>query len=148
MDTPEYRRQYAEQIERAAEEQREGYRVFSDRSRPAEERRLALHSAALRDQNEVTEAIDIIGDSEEDPELRASALHAIAIEVGRDPDLIDTAIAVLRDSAKPAVLRLAALRVLLQSKFSGPAFNPKRPEFFAALRKRKMSTPRGDYWQA
>jgi HEAT repeat protein len=134
MDTPEYRRQYAEQIERAAEEQREGYRVFSDRSRPAEERRIALHSAALTDQNEVTEALDIIRDREEDAELRASALHAIAIEVGRRDDLLDTAIYVLRDSAEPAVLRLAALRVLLQSSFSGPAFNPKRPEFLAALR--------------
>jgi hypothetical protein len=134
MDTPEYRRQYAEQIERAAEEQREGYRVFSDRSRPAEERRIALQSAALTDQNEVTEAIDIIRDREEDAELRASALHAIAIEVGRRDDRIDTAIDVLRDSAEPAVLRVAALRVLLQSSFSGPAFNPKRPEFLAALR--------------
>jgi hypothetical protein len=134
MDTPEYRRQYAEQIERAAEEQREGNRVFSDRSRPAEERRIALQSAALRDQNEVTEAIDIISDRAEDPELRASALHAIAIEVGRRDDRIDTTIDVLEDSAEPAVLRLAALGVLLQSSFSSPAFNPKRPEFLAALR--------------
>ena len=134
MDTPEYRRQYAERIERAAEERRQGYRVFSDRSRPAEERRIALHNAALRGQDEVTEAVDVIRDRGGDPALRASALHAIDIEVGERHDLIDMVIGQLRDSAEPAVVRLAALRVLQQSRFSGPAFNPKRPEYLAALR--------------
>jgi hypothetical protein len=128
------RRQYAEQLERAAEEQRQAYRVFSDRSRPAEERRIALDKAALREQDEVAEALDVVNDTEEDAELRASALYAIDIEVGKRPDLMDVAIGLLGDSAGPAVLRLAALRVLQQSSFSGPAFYQKRPEFLAALR--------------
>jgi len=130
----EGRKQYLEQLERAAEEQRQAYRVFSDKSKPVEERRMALRSAALRNQNEVAEAIDVIRDEEEDAELRASALHAIDIEVGKREDLIDWVIRLLRDSAEPAELRLAALRVLQQSNFSGPAFNPKRPEYLAALR--------------
>lgn len=136
MDTSdsEDRKQYAEQLERAAEEQRQAYRVFADRSKPAEERRLALDNASLREQFEVTEALDVIRDREGDGGLRASALHAIDIEVGDRSDLIDVAIGLLGDSAEPAVLRLAALRVLQQSSFSGPAFNPKRPEFLAALR--------------
>jgi hypothetical protein len=99
------RRQYAEQVERAAEEQRQAYRVFSDRSKPAE-----------------------------DAEPRASALHAIDIEVGKRPDLIDMVIGLLRDSRGPEVLRLAALRVLQQTSFSGSAFYQKRPEVFDALR--------------
>ena len=130
----EDRKQYTEQLERAAEEQRQAYRLFSDRSKPAEHRRIALNNAALREQDEVTEAINVIRDREEDAELRASALHAIDIEVGNSSDLIEMVIGLLGDSAEPAVLRLAALRVLQQSKFSGPAFNPKRPEFLAALR--------------
>jgi hypothetical protein len=136
MDTPdsEDRKQFAEQLERAAEEQRQAYRVFSDRSKPAEERRIALRSAALRDQDEVAEAIDVIRDGEEDAELRASALHAIDIEVGKREDLIDWVIRLLKDSAEPGELRLAALRVLQQCNFSGPAFNPKRPEYLAVLR--------------
>lgn len=130
----EGRKQYLEELERAAEEQRQAYRVFSDRSKPAEERRIALRSAALRDQDEVAEAIDVIRDGEVDADLRASAVHAIDIEVGKRHDLIDLVIGLLRDSAEPTVLRLAALRVLQQSSFSGRAFNPKRPEYLAALR--------------
>ena len=135
MDTPEYRRQYEEQIERAAEDQRQGYRVFSDRSRPAEERREALHrAAALRGQDEVNEAVDVILDRGEDPSLRASALRAIGIEVGKRHDLIDMVIGLLRDSAEPAEVRLAALRVLQQSSFRAATFNPKLPEYLDALR--------------
>ncbi len=135
MDTPEHRRQYAEKIEHAAEEQRQGYRVFSDRSRPAEERRRALRSvAALRGQDEVTQGIEIIRDREEDAELRTSALRGIAIEVSKSPDLIDLVIGLLKDSTEPAVVRLAALRVLQQSSFRAATFNPKRPEYLDALR--------------
>jgi hypothetical protein len=128
------RRQYAEQVERAAEEQRQAYRVFSDRSKPAEERRIALNKAVLREQDEVAEALDVIHNTEEDAELRASALHAIDIEVGKRPDLIDMVVGLLGDSAEPEVLRLAALRVLQQISFSGSAFYQKRPEVFDALR--------------
>src|SRR5215208_114713 len=128
------RRQYAEQVERAAEEQRQAYRVFSDRTKPAEERRIALNKAVLREQDEVAEALDDIHNTEEDAELRAAALHAIDIEVGKRPDLIDMVIGLLRDSAGPEVLRLAALRVLQQISFSGSAFYQKRPEVFDALR--------------
>src|SRR5215210_3695528 len=135
MDTPEYREQYEEQIERAIEERRQGYRVFSDRSRPAEERRRALHNvAALRGQDEVAQAIEIIRDREEDADLRALTVRGIAIEVSKSEDLIDSAIRLLRDSAEPAVVRLAALRVLQQSSFRPATFNPKRPEYLDALR--------------
>ncbi len=135
MDASEYRRQYAEQLERAAEDQRQGYRDFSDRSKPAEERREALHrAAALRGQDEVTEALDVILDRGEDPALRASALRAIGIEVGKRHDLIDMVIGLLRNSAEPSEVRLTALRVLQQSSFRAAIFNPKLPEYLDALR--------------
>jgi len=135
MNTPEDRRRYAERIERAAEEQRQGYRVFSDRSRPAEERRTALHrAAALRGEDEVTEAVEVILNREGDPALRASALRTIGIEVGKRQDLIDMAIGLLRNSTEPAVVRQAALRVLQQSSFRAATFNPKLPEYLDALR--------------
>lgn len=135
MDTPEHRRQYTERIERAAEEQREGLRDFSDRSRPSEERQSALRRAvALRGQDEVAEAVDIILDRGEDPALRASALRAIGIEVGKSHDLIDMAIGLLRDGDEPGMVRQAALRTLQQSSFRAATFNPKMPEYTDALR--------------
>ena len=135
MDTPEHRRQYTERIERAAEEQREGLRDFSDRSSPAEERQSALRRAvALRGQDEVAEAVDVILDREEDPTLRASALRAIGIEVGKSHDLIDMVIGLLRDGDEPEMVRQAALRTLQQSSFRAATFNPKMPEYTDALR--------------
>jgi HEAT repeat protein len=135
MDTSEPRRRYAERIEHAAEEQRQGHRDFSDRSRPAEERRAALRRvAALRGQDEVAEAVEDILNEEEEPALRASALRAIGIEVGKRQDLIDMAIGLFRDGAQPAEVRQTALRVLQQSSFRAATFNPKLPEYLDALR--------------
>jgi hypothetical protein len=130
MDVSEYRRQYAERLRRAAEEQREGYRAFSDKSKPAHERLRGLQSAgALTGRAEVAEAIDTIRDSEEDAELRAEALNPIAVD--QDPDL---AIGLLSDSTEPAVVRLAALQGLQAISFRRAAFSPKRPEYLAVLR--------------
>ena len=107
MDDSESRRQYAEQIERAAEQRKRDRGVFSDRSKPAEERRMALQSlSALTDEDEVAEAIDNIRDREEDAELRAAALRTISAEVGQRHDLIDFAIDLLRDKTESAVVRL------------------------------------------
>jgi HEAT repeat protein len=135
MDDSESRRQYAEQIERAAEQRKRDRGVFSDRSKPAEERRMALQSlSALTDEDEVAEAIDNIRDREEDAELRAAALRTISAEVGQRHDLIDFAIDLLRDRTESAVVRLAALRVLQMSSFRVVVFDPKRPEYLDALR--------------
>lgn len=134
MDASEYRKQYEEQLERVAE-QREGYRAFADKSMPLDERRMALESAGvLRDEDEVTEAIDIIRDREEDAELSAAALRSISMEVGKRHDLLDLVIGLLRDSGEPGVVRRTALQVLKQSSFRASVFNPKRPEYLAALR--------------
>jgi hypothetical protein len=135
MDVSEYRKQYAERLERAAEEQREGHRAFSDKSKPVHERLMGLKStAALTDEDEVAEAIDVIRDREEDAELRAATLLSITIAVGQNPDSMDLAIGLLSDSTEPAVVRLVALQVLQANSFRAAAFNPKRPEYLAALR--------------
>ncbi len=130
MDVSEYRRQYAERLRRAAEEQREGYRAFSDKSKPAHERLRGLQSAgAPAGRAEVAEEVDTIRDREEDAELRAAALNPIV--VGQDLDL---AIDLLRDSTEPPVVRLAALQGLQANSFRRAAFSPKRPEYLAVLR--------------
>jgi HEAT repeat protein len=134
MDVSKYREQYAEQLERAGEE-REGYQAFSQKSKQNKVRQRALESAgALRTQDDIGDAFDIIKDKQEDAELRASTLHSIAIEVGKNPDLIDVVIDVLKDGTEPSTVRLAALQVLQQTSFRAAIFNPKRPAYLAALR--------------
>jgi HEAT repeat protein len=132
MDVSEYRKQYEKRLRRAAEEQREGYSTFSDKSKPANERLRGLESAgALTGRDEVVEAIETIRNREEDAELRAATLGSITIAVDQNPDL---AISLLSDSTEPAVVRLAALQVLQTISFRRAAFSPKRPEYLAALR--------------
>jgi hypothetical protein len=132
MDVSKYRKQYAERLQRAAEEQREGYRAFSDTSKPVHERLMGLKNAgALTDSDEVAEAIDVILDREGNAELRAATLFSITFAVSQNPDL---AIGLLGDSTEPAVVRGAALQVLQASSFRAAAFRPKRLEYLAALR--------------
>ena len=135
MDVSEHRKQYAEQLERAAEEGREGYRAYSDKSKPVHERLIGLQSAgALTSEEEVTEAIGVIRDREEDAELRAVTLLSIAIAVGQNPESMDLAIGLLTDVREHEVVRLAALQVLQASSFRTAAFGPNRSKFLAALR--------------
>jgi hypothetical protein len=134
MDDSERQEQYAERLKRVAE-RRERYRnVFLDRTRPVEERRQALHSTEVRDQDEVAEATDIVRAREADVGLRVAAVHALDIEVSQRQDMIDLMISLLGDSAEDAKVRLAALQVLQQSTFSAATFAPKRPDYMAALR--------------
>ena len=72
MDVSEYRRQYAEKLERAAQERR-NRRIISDA--PDEERRGALESAPiLTREDEVAEAERIVVNKGEDARVRASVL--------------------------------------------------------------------------
>ena len=135
MDIPEYRKQYAEELEQAAEE-RKGYRdTFSDKSKRPSERRLALESdSALSVQDDVTEAVGIIEDKEEDAELRASAVYSISTAARTNNDLISMLLRLLGDNTEHARVRRAALRVLKQLSFSSAILNQRRPEYLAALR--------------
>jgi HEAT repeat protein len=134
MDDSEHRKQYAERLKHVTERRERDRNVFLDRTKPVEERRLALQSTELRDQDEIAEATDIVLAKDADVDLRVAAVHALDIEVGKRHDMIDLMIGRLTDDAEPSAVRLAALQVLQQSTFSAATFNPKRPEYLAALR--------------
>lgn len=134
MDIKEYRKQYEEQLGRAAE-QRSSYRDFLDRSKAVPERLEAFAlSEGSESRGEVGDSLEIILNGNEDLQVRIAALDGISIEVGEDPELIDMALGLLRDGAQPVELRRAALRVLQQSSFNVVTFSSRRPDFLAALR--------------
>ena len=82
MDILEYRRQYAERLRRAAEEQHEGYRAFLDKSKPAHERLRGLESAgALAGRAEVAEIQNAIDRIRSD----GSAVHTCCGAVSTKP---------------------------------------------------------------
>ncbi len=134
MDVSEYRKQYTEQLERAAVQQT-SYRDFLDKSKPVAERRMALNNTArLLNEDDINESINIIRDKDEDVELRASALYAISTDIGSSHELINMVLALLGDEAEPPELRMSALRVLQVISFSSSIFVSKRPEYLATLR--------------
>jgi HEAT repeat protein len=134
MDISKYREQYAKQLDQA-EQKRKDYRSFADKSKSTKERQAALQSAAaMTDSDAVPDAVSIIQDKGEDAELRAATIQSMGIEISNSHELIDMAIGLLKDKSEPAIVRQAALRILKQSSFRVAIFNPKRPEYLAALR--------------
>lgn len=134
MDASEYRNQYLEELKRRAERQ-SGSREFLDKSMSLSQRLEALTATPKsRTEDELAEAINLIRDSEEEPELRASALKAIGQDVGTRDESIDVVLGILKDPAQLRELRMAALQVLQMLAFTSLLFMSKRPEFLATLR--------------
>jgi HEAT repeat protein len=134
MDSSEYRRQYTVQLNRQTESQ-PGYHEFLNKSNSLSQRLEALAgSTKSPTEEDLNNAINIIRDQEEEPELRASALRAIGRDIGNREESIDLLLELLKDKAEPREVRLAALQVLQMLAFISPLFMSKRPEFLAALR--------------
>lgn len=134
MKASEYRQQYQQQLDLASQKQ-SNYGDFLDKSQPVSERLGVLNNTSgLRNEEEVAETVDIISDKEENLEIRASALHAISINIGDSSELIDRVLNLLGDDTESPELRLSALKVLQQLSFSSVIFKSKRPEYLAALR--------------
>ncbi|HZG53151.1 MAG TPA: HEAT repeat domain-containing protein [Pyrinomonadaceae bacterium] len=134
MDVSEYRKQYKEQLERAAG--RPGrLRDVLDKSKSVPERLDALESVrGTKGQDVVGDIVNLVRNKDEDLELRISALDGVSSEVGEHHVLIDVTLALLADESEPPLLRRAAFRVLQQSSFRTILFQPKRPEYLAVLR--------------
>jgi hypothetical protein len=141
MDISEYRRQYAEQLDRAAHEHADARRAIL--GRPEEsifKSRLELDrvdSPAVPpsgEPDEPAEFLAVVQDRDADAQRRIEALDAMSNAVGESHELIDAVIALLLDASEPATLRLAAMRVLQQTTFQVAVFAPKRPDYLAALR--------------
>jgi HEAT repeat protein len=134
MDASKYRKQYTEELGRAAAKKAD-YRDFLDKSKPASKRLKALKDrTGLRTEDELTDSVNLIRDQEEDPEIRASALRAIGRDIGNSHELMDMVLALLRDEAEPREVRISALQVLQMLGFTSPGFASWRPEYLAALR--------------
>ena len=134
MDPSEYRRQYAEQLQRQAESQPGSQEFLDKSSSPSRRLELLAGRAQPLPEQELADAIDLIRDPGQDPALRASALRAIGKDMGQREESIDTLLDLLKDQTQPAEVRLAALKVLQMLAFISPLFLAKRPAFLATLR--------------
>lgn len=135
MDVSDYRKEYAAELEKAAEGQTT-YRDLVDESAPsrrAGRRRTAAEIATPTDAD-VTVAVAVLGDQDEHVSLRIASLRPIGISIDDDPDLIDQLLALLRDASEPVTLRKAVLSLLQEISFRMAAFPGKRPDYLEALR--------------
>ena len=132
MDISEYRRQIEAEVEQAARQP--SFRDLLERSRRDAEPRTAAASQGSSSDDDLTAAIGVLRDDEADEPLASAALQVISGAVEERPELIDTLHEVLRDTARPANVRIAVLDVLQQISFRMAAFPAKRPDYLAALR--------------
>jgi len=134
IDPSEYRRQYAEQLQRQAESQ-PGSQEFLNRSgSPSQQLEALAGKAQPLPEEELANAVQLVRNPEAEPALRAAALRAIGPDMRNREDAIDALLDLLREQTQPREVRLAALKVLLTLAFISPLFLSKRPEFLAALR--------------
>ncbi len=134
MDISEYRRQFEAELEQAARQQ-PSFRDLLERSRRGAGPDVAA-VASLKPQagDDLTAAVAVLRAGQADEQLRSAALQVISSAIDEQPDLIDTLLEVLRDTARPADDRLAVLDVLQQISFRMAAFPAKRPDYLATLR--------------
>ena len=134
IDPSEYRRQYAEELQRQAQSQ-PGEHEFLNRADSLSQQLEALAgSSQPLPEEELANAIQLIRDPAGEPALRASALRAIGPDMGNREESIDALLDLLKDQTQPREVRLGALKVLQMLAFISPLFLSKRPEFLAALR--------------
>jgi hypothetical protein len=134
MDISEYRRRIQEELDRAAAHAT-ALREMLDQPQPSEdERRRVGASVAQRTQDDLSRSVQIVQDRSADIARRTLALETIGVDFARHPELVDLALALLRDTSEPAPLRWAALTLLRAGTFLGPLFAARRAEFLDTLR--------------
>jgi hypothetical protein len=135
MDISEYRRQYAEQLDRAAREHADARRDILGRpDMSIFKSALDLDADGVAPPDEPAEFLAVARDREADVQRRIEALDAMSSAVGESHEMIDAVIALLLDDSEADPLRMAAMQVLQQATFQVAVFAPKRPEYLAALR--------------
>lgn len=110
MDIGEYRRQLYQQLEDTASDAAAAWTLDLDA------------------------AIALIRDPAADSGQRVAAFEASVIELSKRHDLIELAIAVVRDVSSPPPVRRAALAALRTASFRMATFAPMRPAYLDALR--------------
>jgi hypothetical protein len=131
MDISDYRKQVAEELERASGTVS---RLVPNRS----DRRPLSVMAADADRTDTDEEIGraegLLLDAAAAPERRIDALVSLRLVLRERPALVAELIEVMEREATPAALRVAVLEALQQLKFDAERFAPHRPRFMAALR--------------
>lgn len=132
MDASEYRRQYAEELNKAAR-RRSGFRELLE-SKSAAERVASLRTEDIDDVDDATLALEVLHDRETDLQLRIAAIRVVGANVRRRPELIDRLLELLRDESETPELRRVTLGALQQTTFLARLFAQKRPDYMVALR--------------
>jgi hypothetical protein len=134
MDVSDYRRQYEEELEQAAEQQ-PGFQELAQEAQPAAQRDLTQSViAAPQGDDDLAEAVAVVRDPDADAQLLSAALQVIGINIDGHPELIDTLLELLGDTTLPPDTRIAVLNLLQQLSFRMAVFPDKRTAYLAALR--------------
>ena len=131
----DYKNRVIGQLQDAERRRNERLDVCFDLTASVEERVTAFGNVgSLTEEGHFRQAMALVDDDTADERLRAVALEKSAQRIGADEQLIDRVIDMMNDSALPARLRRAAVRVVQVSSFASPIFPAMRPAYMGALR--------------
>jgi hypothetical protein len=134
MDASEYRRQYAAELERAAQQQ-PTFQDLLENSRAAAPREMATAEAvAPQDDDDLPAAVAVLRDDGADEQLRSAALQIISFHAPEHPELIDTLLELLRDADAPENRRTEILKAMQRIDFRMALLPAKRADYLATLR--------------
>jgi hypothetical protein len=134
MDASEYRRQYAAELERAAQQQ-PTFQDLLENSRSAAPREMGMGADVTpQDDDDLPAAVAVLRDADADEQLRSAALQIVSFHVPEQPELFDTLLELLRDADLGEDRRIAILKALQRLDFRMGMFPAKRPDYLATLR--------------
>jgi hypothetical protein len=132
MDVSEYRRQVEAEAEAAARRE-PAYKKALRKAGPSERAGGGAFPTPPGG-DDLSLALDVLGDSDATDEAFTAALQAMSLEVDDHPELIDTLLAYLGEAGNPSGRRLTVLNLLQEISFRMVGFPAKRPEYLAVLR--------------
>lgn len=133
MNIQEYRKQVAERLAEAAKQQAT-FDAFLDRERSGLQRLESVGIGRSSAEEEVARLLEVISDRSEETRIRVAGVQRTTDLAEPSVELIESVLALLRDTGEPAELRRAALAVVRQLHFNPVVTKAMRPSFMAALR--------------
>lgn len=137
QDISKEKKEYIKELkaEKKQAEKEETPTEFYDTTKPTDERLKALNPMTpFKDQDDVTKAINTIKNRDEDPEIRVAAMRKIRNHIGREAELIELMVDMLKDSTENLAVREETYLTLKANTFSSPVLNADKSIFKNALR--------------
>lgn len=130
-----YKENLKAQLEKGKTATEKAVNIFLDQNKSKEARLKAFaESGTFNQDSDISAALKIVRDENEDAEIRASAILGLVAYANGSEEFIDELLGLLNNENTPDKMKGAALTVLQSNTFSSAILDAKKPEYNLALR--------------